>query len=87
MIKIEEISVSEMMKTEENSNEEKSIKTTITQGFSNAIQAIAKRSNRNESDIFRNAIEFYLKTNYPEFLPKTAIEILNQVKQKYHNQK
>ena len=87
MIKIEEISVSEMMKTEENSNEEKSIKTTITQGFSNAIQAIAKRSNRNESDIFRNAIEFYLKTNYPEFLPKTAIEILNQVKQKYQFEK
>jgi len=71
------------MKTTGNTNEEKSIKTTITQELSNAIGAISKRSKRNESDIFRNAIEFFLKKNYPEFLEKPRLEILNQVKEKY----
>jgi len=68
-------------------NEEKTAKATVTKEFSKAIHAIAQRSNRTESDIFRNAIEYYLKNNYPEFLPKSRLEIENKVKEAHQYEK
>ena len=61
----------------------KSLKTTVPQVLHKAVKAIYESSGRSESDVVREAVIFYIKKNYPEFLPKSKIEIENKFREDY----
>jgi len=76
-----------MGKTNQNLRKSSTAKATIPNTISKAIDAVCKISGRTDADIVREALEFYLKQRHPELLPKTELEITNNAKAKYQEDK
>ena len=59
------------------------VKANLTRELDTAISNITSKLNVTKSHITTTALEYYIRNNYPDSLPKTELEILEKAREDY----